>query len=266
MALSDIISRMGDIAKLYVENRPSDVIRDIGRIALRMETIPMTSAYWLTRRNGTRFEFSDSIGNSALENYCSENRDTILNDKFIGVHGWRIDFRTDTITEVPIDEFVRTVDKLAAITDKNEERVTAENAPSLYLNSAYFAANNGELEIFRRNQRENHYCAQTLEAVLKDEDFDGSISQDLAASYSVERIVFVTAATVYNSAASYDNDVVEWANRTLNDIPPGVIEQAKDYPLRVESNKISEYVRNTLVPLEETQANDDAPAEDVERF
>lgn len=266
MALSDIISRMGDIAKIYIENRPSDAIRDIGSIALRMETIPMTSAYWLTRRNGTRFAFSDSIGDSELENYCSENRDTILNDKFIGVRGWRIDFTTDTITEIPIDEFVQTVDKLAAITGKNEERVTAENDPKLYLNSAYFAANNGELELFRNNQRKNHYCVQTLEYVLKGEDFDGSISQDLAASYSVERIVFVTAATVYNSAASYDNDVIEWANRILADIPPAVVEQVKDCPLRVEPNKIAEYVRNTLVPLEEAKANEDVPAEDVERF
>lgn len=263
MVLSKIISQMGDIA---VETRPLDAMRDIGSISLRRESIPMTAAYWLTHGNGTRFAFSDSVCGSELESFCSMYREMILNDRFTNLHGWRIDFTTDTITEVPIDEFVRTVDKLAAITGKNEERVTAENDSSLYLNSAYFAANNGELETFRSNQGKNHYCVQTLEYVIKGEDFDGSISQELAANYSIERIVFVTAATVYNSSASYDNDVVEWANRIIADIPPAVVEQVKDYPLRVEPNKIAEYVRNTLAPLEEAQANEDAPTEDVERF
>ena len=262
MNLSKIVRRMEEIARLNVVLHQIDVVSDIASILTRQElAVPLTSAYWITRGEGTNLAFLDCIGGSSLANSLWKRDDSF--------RGWKIDFTASEIIEIPTDEFVRTIKELEKVTGKNEVRITANNDSKLYLNSARFAYTQDELDDFNYSLQQNHYCANTLFNFLTTSDFMGMIADELA-SYSLERIVFVMAATVCNSEdkSSYGNDVVEWANRTLNDVPRSVIELNMDHRLlAIEKETISEYVRNTLIPLMETQAQPSEDIlEDIERY
>lgn len=266
MNLSKIVRRMEEIVRLNVVLHQIDAVSDIASILTRQELgVPLTSAYWITRGEGTDLAFGDCIG----ESFFADNMRKLKGDQ--SLRGWKIDFTTSEIIEIPSDEFIRTIEELEKVTGKNEERITANNDSELYLNSARFAYVHDELDAFNYSLQQNHYCANTLFNFLTTSDFMGIIADELA-SYSLERIVFITAATCNSDDKSgYGNDVVEWANKTLDGIPPSVIEHAADCRLNVERETISKYVRDSLIPLmEEAQANnnleDNSSSEDIERY
>ena len=262
MNLSEIIAHMQIRVVQEVDKGQADLGHDIADILRRKEQIPapLPTAYWLTTRDsGTFFAFSDNVNETALTNFCGEF------EKYIRGNGHatcrRINFETGELTVIPVDKFLKTVKQLEAVTGANETKISADNDPNLYLNSAAYAYRHNEIETFRNSNRQNMYCADSLYYVV-DKDFDGSAAHDHLTSFSLERTIFVAAAAVLNaeSQSAFDNKAVEWAKEMLKDIPQGTVETAP--AINVKPEALSEFILNKLIPTVEAEAANSA--EDTE--
>lgn len=166
MNLSQIIRRMEEIVRLNVVLHQIDAVSDIASILTRQEqSVPLTSAYWVTRGEGTEFVFGDSIGGS----FFADNMRRLKGDQ--SLRGWKIDFASSKITEIPINEFIRTIEELEKITGKDERKKLVDRALKI-------AEQNGlnrtgdKIEDYG-----NHYlyfvtkCDNSWESCTEDEDF-----------------------------------------------------------------------------------------------
>lgn len=264
MNLSEIIAHMQIRVVQEVDTGQADIGSNIAEILKRREQIPapLPTAYWLTTRDsGTFFAFSDDVADSALVNYCAEFEGYIRGNGH--ATGRKINFKTGELTVIPTSEFLRTIKVLESATGKKEPKITADNDPELYLNSAAYAYRHNEIEDIRNSNRQNVYCANSLYYVV-DKDFDGSAAHDHLTSYSLERTIFVTAAAVLNAenTSAFDDKVVDWAKSTLNDIPPSVVETAP--PIDVKPEALSEFILNKLIPTAEAEAANDTEDTEVE--
>lgn len=254
MELSKIVEEMQRIAitemlPKYSAGVFSDVVAILKRDELQ---IPMTDALWITQPNGSYLAFTDDVADSMISKYCKNQAENILNGS-LNTKCRIIDFNMCTITEIPAEEFLKTVDHLNSVTGSNETKISADNDPGLYLNSAVYADKHHEIEAFRSSNRQNVYCADSLYYVV-DKDFDGSAAHDHLTSFSLERTIFVAAATVLNSenSSAFDDKVVDWAKSMLDDIPPSVVESAK--PIDVKPEAMSDFILNKLIPTAEAEA------------
>ena len=262
MKLSEIVEEMQRIA--VNEMSPAyraDIINDVTAILKRVESqIPMADAFWITQPNDSYLTFADDVAGSMVSRYCKNQAENILNGS-VNAKCRKIDFNTDMISEMPAEEFLKTIKHLESITGENKVKLSADNDPELYLNSAAYAYRHNELEAFRNSSRWNTYCANSLCDVI-DKDFDGSAAHDHLNSYSLERTIFVAASAVLNAEnpSAFDDKVIDWAKSTLNDIPLSVVGSAK--PVDVKPEALTEFILNKLIPTAEAEAANSA--EDTE--
>lgn len=262
MNLSEIIAHMQIRVVQEVDKGQADLGHDIADILRRKEQIPapLPTAYWLTTRDkGTFLAFSDDVGETALTNFCGEHEKYIRGNMCATCR--KINFETGELTVIQVDKFLKTIKQLAAVTGANETKITADNAPELYLNSAAYAYRHNEIEALSYSNRQNTYCANSLYYVV-DKDFDGSAAHDHLTSYSLERTIFVAAAAVLNAEnqSAFDSKVIEWAKEMLKDIPQGTVETAPT--INVKPEALSEFILNKLIPTAEAEAANSA--EDIE--
>ncbi len=262
MNLSEIIEHMQISVVQEVEQGQADLGSDIADILRRKEQIPapLPTAYWLTTRDkGTFLAFSDDVGETALADFCGEHEKYIRGNMCATCR--KINFETGELTVIQVDKFLKTIKQLAAVTGANETKITADNAPELYLNSAAYAYRHNEIEALSYSNRQNTYCANSLYYVV-DKDFDGSAAHDHLTSYSLERTIFVAAAAVLNAEnqSAFDSKVIEWAKEMLKDIPQGTVETAPT--INVKPEALSEFILNKLIPTAEAEAANSA--EDTE--
>lgn len=261
MKLSGIVEKMCAMTLKEVASNHLSLSYDIAEILRRKDqyAIPKT-AYWLTTRGrGTFLAFADNVADTELANYCTkyawklrwENGDAMFR---------KINFETGDITEIPAEEFLKTIEHLIPVTGANETKISTDD-PDLYLNSMAYAYRNHEIEAFKDSNRWNNYCADSLYYVV-DKDFDGSAAHDHLTSYSLERTIFVAAATVLNAEnqSAFDGKAVEWAKEMLKDIPQGAVETVPSIDVKPEA--LSEFILNKLIPTAEAEAANDA--EDTE--
>lgn len=262
MNLSEIIEHMHIRVIQEVDKGQADLGGDIAAILRRKEQIPapLPTAYWLTTRgSGTFLAFSDDVDKTALANFCGEFEAYIRGNNHAVCR--EINFETGELTEIPADEFLKTIDRLRSVTGESEVKISADNDTGLYLNSAAYAYRNHEIEAFKDSNRWNNYCADSLYYVV-DKDFDGSAAHDHLTSYSLERTIFVAAATVLNAEnhSAFDGKAVEWAKEMPKDIPQGAVETVPSIDVKPEA--LSEFILNKLIPTAEAEAANDA--EDTE--
>lgn len=254
MRLSEIVEKMCAITLEEVASNHLRLAYDITEVLKRQEqyAVPKT-AYWLsTQDRGSFLAFADNVPGSELADYCTEYAWKILRENS-GATCRKINFETGEFTEIPAEEFLKTIDHLKAVTGANEMKISADNDPGLYLNSTAYAYRHNEIEMLSNSNRQNAYCADSLYYVV-DKDFDGSAAHDHLTSYSLERTIFVAAAAVLNSenASAFDDKVVDWAKSMLDDIPPSVVESAK--PIDVKPEALSDFILNKLIPTAEAEA------------
>lgn len=262
MNLSEIIEHMQISVVQEVEQGQADLGSDIADILRRKEQIPapLPTAYWLTTRDkGTFLAFSDDVGETALADFCGEHEKYIRGNMCATCR--KINFETGELTVIQVDKFLKTIKQLAAVTGANETKITVDNDPELYLNSAAYAYRHNEIEAISYSNRQNTYCANSLYYVV-DKDFDGSAAHDHLTSYSLERTIFVAAAAVLNAEnqSAFDSKVIEWAKEMLKDIPQGTVETA--LKINVKPEALSEFILNKLIPTAEAEAANSA--EDTE--
>lgn len=110
----------------------------------------------------------------------------------------------------------------------------------VYLKGIEYASEHDEVELFRESLRSNRDCVSAIKEEIRNKttyleygktvDLPKALDDIMAQGHSIDRVAFVTAATVYISSydGRYDNEVKNWAAAQFAELPQSVCDKARD--------------------------------------
>ena len=156
--------------------------------------------------------------------------------------------------------------------EEKQEETAFSNVP-VYAKSLSEARELDELEIYRASRKENHACANMIDAFIG-KHYNGnsldseSVLNDLLERYPIERIALVSAVNIAdkNWDGRISNENRTWANAFLEDYPDDVMRQKGEYYLTAHpgllnlfADTIRSYIEKNreLAPEQKEQEQDE---------
>lgn len=132
--------------------------------------------------------------------------------------------------------------------EEKQEETAFSNLP-VYAKSLPEARKLDELEIYRASRKENHACANMIDAFISKHYNDNSLDSvsalnDLLERYPIERIALVSAVNIADK--SWDGRISDanraWANAFLENYPDDVMRQKGEYYLTAHPGLLNLFV------------------------